>query len=185
MLRILADYAYHTGTSDYFTLVTNWFDTCSDFHFELLLKFLDLVLLYGNKAFVMMHLHQSIKLPHRVEVYADKNDQRCTTEQHGNVWLEVEEHLNQGRNQSDKSQEQRSWKNDTVENLCEVLLHFLVPDARNRTTVITDILCHLVRIETDLSIEERECDDQRCIDNQVRNSLRIEEVSNRPEPADI
>ena len=78
-----------------------------------------------------MHLHKSIKLTHCIEVNADQDDQGRTSEEHCDITREVEEHLNQSRNQSDESQEDCTGENDSVKYLCEILFELLVPDSRD------------------------------------------------------
>ena len=141
MLWVVANNADDTSTSDYFTLVTNWFDTCSYFHSKKApLDFLRLALPGFHATVMMVHLHHSVELSHCIEVNTDKDDQGCSAKQHGNWCRKLEDQLNQSRNQSDECQEDCARKDDSVEDLCKVFLKLLISDARNGTAVVPDVL---------------------------------------------
>lgn len=137
---------------------------------------------FSHKTVMVVHFKDRFHLCHGVEIDADKNEQGSAAQQIRHLTRKIKEPLNQGRNERDKGEIQRSRQYDAVEDLCEVLFHFIAPDARNRTAIFTDILGNFLRVQGYLCVEIRKEDDEHHVEEIVPESVRSEPIGKISQP---
>ena len=117
----------------------------------------------------MTHLELALELRHGLKRDANHDEDGRSAEgleERGRRRLEREQNLRKHR---DRGQEERARKGDPVEDVLDVGLGLLTrAHARNKTTVLAEVVSEVDRIEDEGCIEVREEDDEERIQEDVQ-----------------
>ena len=132
---------------------------------------------------IIVSLQLAFDLSHGVKRNTDHDQDRSTTERLNKlIAREVEQN---GRNNSDQSDEDATWKGNTTEHVVDVLLGSLTrTDSRDEAALLLQILSSLARIEHHRGVEVGEKDDETCGKDPVHPTSG-NSVSHNSEPADV